>query len=82
MQVAVRLSTVYDHEVCSCKAQVALLPLRTHPHLLAVGVLIGEAMGEGTVRDAGEIGKEIDDHLGDAGVRAGAKDQGSISMSR
>ncbi|GJZ10639.1 hypothetical protein Tco_0545398 [Tanacetum coccineum] len=80
--VVVRLSTVYDHGVCSRKAQVALLPLRTHPHLLAVGVVICEAMGDGTVRDAGEIGKETNDHLGDAGVKAGANDRGSISMSR
>nr|GEW50361.1 hypothetical protein [Tanacetum cinerariifolium] len=35
--------------------------------MVAAGVVTGEGMGDGTVRDAGETGKEPEDHSGDSG---------------
>ncbi|GJX77029.1 hypothetical protein Tco_0323840 [Tanacetum coccineum] len=46
--------------------------------MVADGVVTSEATGDDTVRDAGETGKEPDDHSGDDGVLTSASN--SMSM--
>ncbi|GJZ46625.1 hypothetical protein Tco_0594221 [Tanacetum coccineum] len=54
------------HEVYSCEESYA--PISKMSPLPTAAAGTGEAMGVGMVKDAGEMGKEPDDHSGNQGV--------------